>query len=252
MEIVIAGGAERWIKKRFNNTIQDSVIVGCQCLTFDSLKYAPFVQRTIVNCIVCHRFFSAFNLKHSFQMERSGIEWILYCIRLSYVCVCERKCMKIRSEKEGKKQIESHRNEIFAILLVFTLVFLFKFEKATDLRFAKALPLKAFTRTQSTPEKREKKRIYQFHLAESVHTHTNTHTLHTQANCYAIPKANLSSIRAQCFFSIKMSLCVAFSKWYATTGRFIHCTCYAFSLVFHLDFILSQLWSYSWIWFHGF
>lgn len=96
MEIVIAGGAERWIKKRFNNT-QYKTLSSLAASVWPLIRWnAPFVQCSIVNCIVWLLFFgfqSEAFIPNGTERNRMNIVLYTFFIMYTYVCVFLRKQM---------------------------------------------------------------------------------------------------------------------------------------------------------------
>lgn len=88
------------------------------------------------------------------------------------VCFCESKCMKIKSEKKTNRK--PPKRNFCNTVRIHTSLFI-QIRKSHGFEVRKSTSAESIhSHTESTPEKRKRKRIYQFHLADSVHT---THTL---------------------------------------------------------------------------
>lgn len=170
------------LNERKKGLISCSVIIVCM---FDLwFMQMLFVQLSIA---LFGSFFSCFQ---TVAFIPNGTEWILY-VDILYMCA---KGSVWKLERRKKNRIKNHQHEFLQCSVRLVWVLLFKIEKVTDLRAAKALPLKAFTRSQSTPEIKEKADwIFPFNwFCSYAHTHTLTYT--------GYQKGNLFNTRSVLFF----------------------------------------------------
>lgn len=142
-----------------------------------------------------------------------------------------RECMKLEDKKNSKSKT-TKRNFAMQHTQYHTHSHFIQIRKSHGFEGQKSTSAESIHSPTKYTRNERKKRIYHFHLADSVHTHTQTHITHL----YRIPNGNLFNTCSQCFFRLKCRSVSPSQSDMPQQGFFTLCF---FGVVFHLVSILS-------------